>query len=122
MPSGKGSLETKYRPGHSQALDETRSRYDSGRPIPIRQGAELALGFIHRSLQQLHSDGLRLMIDPVVILVKRDLGPEKPAMRIRSGRCFVREADRLRPPSSAEQMHVVGKGFERLADRGLLAP
>jgi len=26
---------------------------ESGRPVPIRQGVELALGFIHRSLQQL---------------------------------------------------------------------
>ena len=26
---------------------------DSGRPVPVRQGVELALGFIHRSLQQL---------------------------------------------------------------------
>jgi AraC-like DNA-binding protein len=32
---------------------------DSGRPVPIRQGVELALGFIHRSLQQLLGNSWR---------------------------------------------------------------
>jgi AraC-like DNA-binding protein len=66
QPTIRKALEAlaNYMHLHSDGLRLTLDEHDegvaiialavnSGRPVPIRQGVELALGFIHRSLQQL---------------------------------------------------------------------
>jgi AraC-like DNA-binding protein len=45
--------------GEDEGLVTIGLAVDSGRPVPIRQGVELGLGFIHRSLQQLLGRGWR---------------------------------------------------------------
>jgi AraC-like DNA-binding protein len=99
--------------------------FDLDRPVPIRQGIELGIGFLHRSFRQLFRERWK----PQAICFTHAAPPKKDAYRKFFGTdvrfnqdfngivCASRDIDAAVPAADAKMVHYVQQYLDTLAER-----